>query len=116
MVFFSLTFFCFQGCGEGLQNEGEDKSQIFIFREFNLQFLFYFRIFNSSVFLGMGLALIDFIFVFYLQSVTVKLLKFVVLWIQQDVCKWLKKYCLNQYQIYSELFKQYDITGKVCSI
>ncbi|NXK83383.1 SAM12 protein, partial [Amazona guildingii] len=42
---------------------------------------------------------------------TVKLTKPVALWTQQDVCKWLKKHCPNQYQIYSESFKQHDITG-----
>ncbi|TEA31553.1 hypothetical protein DBR06_SOUSAS22010002, partial [Sousa chinensis] len=45
-------------------------------------------------------------------SATVKLSKPVALWTQQDVCKWLKKHCPNQYQIYSESFKQHDITGK----
>ncbi|XP_054672322.1 sterile alpha motif domain-containing protein 12 isoform X2 [Grus americana] len=34
-------------------------------------------------------------------SGTVKLTKPVALWTQQDVCKWLKKHCPNQYQIYS---------------
>ncbi|KAI4539671.1 hypothetical protein MG293_010066 [Ovis ammon polii] len=48
------------------------------------------------------------------SSATVKLSKPVALWTQQDVCKWLKKHCPNQYQIYSESFKQHDITGKVC--
>ncbi|KAJ1193839.1 hypothetical protein NDU88_003135, partial [Pleurodeles waltl] len=42
----------------------------------------------------------------------VKLTKPVALWTQQDVCKWLKKHCPNQYQIYSESFKQHDITGR----
>ncbi|KAL4842866.1 hypothetical protein H8958_020899, partial [Nasalis larvatus] len=45
-------------------------------------------------------------------SATVKLSKPVALWTQQDVCKWLKKHCPNQYQIYSESFKQHDITGR----
>ncbi|XP_059983687.1 sterile alpha motif domain-containing protein 12 isoform X2 [Lagenorhynchus albirostris] len=45
------------------------------------------------------------------KSATVKLSKPVALWTQQDVCKWLKKHCPNQYQIYSESFKQHDITG-----
>uniref|UniRef100_U3IQX4 Sterile alpha motif domain containing 12 n=1 Tax=Anas platyrhynchos platyrhynchos TaxID=8840 RepID=U3IQX4_ANAPP len=45
-------------------------------------------------------------------SGTVKLTKPVALWTQQDVCKWLKKHCPNQYQIYSESFKQHDITGR----
>ncbi|XP_014725586.1 PREDICTED: sterile alpha motif domain-containing protein 12 isoform X1 [Sturnus vulgaris] len=47
------------------------------------------------------------------KSGTVKLTKPVALWTQQDVCKWLKKHCPNQYQIYSESFKQHDITGKI---
>ncbi|KAK1173319.1 sterile alpha motif domain-containing protein 12-like isoform X1 [Acipenser oxyrinchus oxyrinchus] len=42
----------------------------------------------------------------------VKLSKPVALWTQQDVCKWLKKHCPNQYQIYSASFKQHDITGR----
>nr|XP_023504659.1 sterile alpha motif domain-containing protein 12 isoform X1 [Equus caballus] len=46
------------------------------------------------------------------KSATVKLSKPVALWTQQDVCKWLKKHCPNQYQIYSESFKQHDITGR----
>ncbi|XP_062483111.1 sterile alpha motif domain-containing protein 12 isoform X2 [Pezoporus occidentalis] len=48
----------------------------------------------------------------FMQSGTVKLTKPVALWTQQDVCKWLKKHCPNQYQIYSESFKQHDITGR----
>ncbi|XP_054982132.1 sterile alpha motif domain-containing protein 12 isoform X1 [Sorex araneus] len=46
------------------------------------------------------------------KSAAVKLSKPVALWTQQDVCKWLKKHCPNQYQIYSEAFKQHDITGR----
>ncbi|XP_061461562.1 sterile alpha motif domain-containing protein 12 isoform X6 [Rhineura floridana] len=46
------------------------------------------------------------------KSNIVKLTKPVALWTQQDVCKWLKKHCPNQYQIYSESFKQHDITGR----
>ncbi|XP_021402094.2 sterile alpha motif domain-containing protein 12 isoform X1 [Lonchura striata] len=46
------------------------------------------------------------------KSGTVKLTKPVALWTQQDVCKWLKKHCPNQYQIYSESFKEHDITGR----
>ncbi|KAI2652911.1 Sterile alpha motif domain-containing protein 12 [Labeo rohita] len=42
----------------------------------------------------------------------VKLSKPVALWSQQDVCKWLKKHCPNQHQVYSDSFKQHDITGK----
>ncbi|KAF0024377.1 hypothetical protein F2P81_023179 [Scophthalmus maximus] len=41
----------------------------------------------------------------------VKLSKPVALWTQQDVCKWLKKHCPNQHQIYSDSFKQHDITA-----
>lgn len=46
-----------------------------------------------------------------LQPGYVKLSKPVALWTQQDVCKWLKKHCPNQHQIYSDSFKQHDITG-----
>ncbi|XP_008067024.1 sterile alpha motif domain-containing protein 12 [Carlito syrichta] len=46
------------------------------------------------------------------KSAAVKLSKPVALWTQQDVCKWLKKHCPSQYQIYSESFKQHDITGR----
>ncbi|KAM6959207.1 sterile alpha motif domain-containing protein 12 [Aplochiton taeniatus] len=42
----------------------------------------------------------------------VRLSKPVALWTQQDVCKWLKKHCPNQHQIYSDSFKQHDITGR----
>uniref|UniRef100_A0A3B3ZAJ1 SAM domain-containing protein n=1 Tax=Periophthalmus magnuspinnatus TaxID=409849 RepID=A0A3B3ZAJ1_9GOBI len=42
----------------------------------------------------------------------VKLSKPVALWTVQDVCKWLKKHCPNQHQIYSDAFKQHDITGR----
>ncbi|XP_023559551.1 sterile alpha motif domain-containing protein 12 isoform X1 [Octodon degus] len=47
-----------------------------------------------------------------LQSAAVKLSKPAALWTQQDVCKWLKKHCPNQYQLYSESFRQHDITGR----
>uniref|UniRef100_A0A3P9I8J2 Sterile alpha motif domain containing 12 n=1 Tax=Oryzias latipes TaxID=8090 RepID=A0A3P9I8J2_ORYLA len=46
------------------------------------------------------------------RSGYVKLSKPVALWTQQDVCKWLKKHCPNQHQIYSDSFKQHDITGR----
>uniref|UniRef100_A0A8C6QBG4 Sterile alpha motif domain containing 12 n=1 Tax=Nannospalax galili TaxID=1026970 RepID=A0A8C6QBG4_NANGA len=46
------------------------------------------------------------------RSAAVKLSKPVALWTQQDVCKWLKKHCPNQYQIYSDSFRQHDITGR----
>ncbi|XP_067281188.1 sterile alpha motif domain-containing protein 12 isoform X2 [Pseudorasbora parva] len=42
----------------------------------------------------------------------VRLSKPVALWTQQDVCKWLKKHCPNQHQVYSDSFKQHDITGR----
>lgn len=42
----------------------------------------------------------------------VRLSKPVALWTQQDVCKWLKKHCPSQHQIYSDSFKQHDITGR----
>lgn len=48
---------------------------------------------------------------FLIQPGYVKLSKPVALWTQQDVCKWLKKHCPNQHQIYSDSFKQHDITG-----
>ncbi|XP_061101570.1 sterile alpha motif domain-containing protein 12 isoform X2 [Conger conger] len=47
-----------------------------------------------------------------MQTGNLKLSKPVALWTQQDVCKWLKKHCPNQYQIYSDTFKQHDITGR----
>ncbi|RMC14950.1 hypothetical protein DUI87_07129 [Hirundo rustica rustica] len=40
------------------------------------------------------------------KSGTVKLTKPVALWTQQDVCKWLKKHCPNQYQIYNVYGKE----------
>ncbi|XP_055732016.1 sterile alpha motif domain-containing protein 12 isoform X2 [Salvelinus fontinalis] len=46
------------------------------------------------------------------RSGNVKLSKPVALWTQQDVCKWLKKHCPKQHQIYSDSFKQHDITGR----
>ncbi|XP_049725122.1 sterile alpha motif domain-containing protein 10 isoform X1 [Elephas maximus indicus] len=36
----------------------------------------------------------------------------VVLWSQQDVCKWLKKHCPHHYLIYVEAFSQHAITGR----
>lgn len=35
----------------------------------------------------------------------------VVLWTQQDVCKWLKKHCPHNYLVYVEAFSQHAITG-----
>lgn len=37
----------------------------------------------------------------------------VVLWSQQDVCKWLKKHCPHNYLVYVEAFSQHAITGMV---
>ncbi|XP_011929528.1 PREDICTED: sterile alpha motif domain-containing protein 10 isoform X1 [Cercocebus atys] len=37
----------------------------------------------------------------------------VVLWSQQDVCKWLKKHCPHNYLVYVEAFSQHAITGTV---
>ncbi|XP_068094059.1 sterile alpha motif domain-containing protein 12 isoform X2 [Hyperolius riggenbachi] len=36
----------------------------------------------------------------------------VAFWTQHDVCKWLKKHCPTQYQLYHESFKEHDITGR----
>lgn len=36
-----------------------------------------------------------------------------VLWSQQDVCKWLKKHCPHNYLVYVEAFSQHAITGAV---
>ncbi|KAI4885957.1 hypothetical protein NFI96_014946, partial [Prochilodus magdalenae] len=54
----------------------------------------------------------DLLSVSFVQPGTVKLSKPVALWTQQDVCKWLKKHCPNQHQVYSDSFKQHDITGR----
>lgn len=35
----------------------------------------------------------------------------VVLWSQQDVCKWLKKHCPHNYLTYVEAFSHHAITG-----
>lgn len=39
------------------------------------------------------------------------LIRPVVLWSQQDVCKWLKKHCPHNYLSYVEAFSQHAITG-----
>ncbi|CAJ0931171.1 unnamed protein product [Ranitomeya imitator] len=39
------------------------------------------------------------------------LTKPVVLWTQQDVCKWLKKHCPHNYLTYVEAFSHHAITG-----
>ncbi|XP_069744128.1 sterile alpha motif domain-containing protein 10-like [Narcine bancroftii] len=36
----------------------------------------------------------------------------VVLWTQQDVCKWLKKHCPHNYLTYVEAFSHHAITGR----
>ncbi|XP_025897785.1 sterile alpha motif domain-containing protein 10 [Nothoprocta perdicaria] len=36
----------------------------------------------------------------------------VVLWSQQDVCKWLKKHCPHNYLVYVEAFAHHAITGR----
>uniref|UniRef100_A0A4W4GLC2 SAM domain-containing protein n=1 Tax=Electrophorus electricus TaxID=8005 RepID=A0A4W4GLC2_ELEEL len=54
----------------------------------------------------------DCLSLFVVQPGTVKLSKPVALWTQQDVCKWLKKHCPTQHQVYSDSFKQHDITGR----
>ncbi|KAK0155626.1 Sterile alpha motif domain-containing protein 10 [Merluccius polli] len=36
----------------------------------------------------------------------------VVLWSQQDVCRWLKKHCPHNYLTYVEVFSQHAITGR----
>ncbi|XP_004586017.2 sterile alpha motif domain-containing protein 10 isoform X2 [Ochotona princeps] len=36
----------------------------------------------------------------------------VVLWSQQEVCKWLKKSCPHNYLVYVEAFSQHAITGR----
>ncbi|XP_075070091.1 sterile alpha motif domain-containing protein 12 isoform X2 [Mixophyes fleayi] len=43
----------------------------------------------------------------------VKATKPVAFWTQHDVCKWLKKHCLNQHQLYNESFKEHDITAEL---
>ncbi|XP_034979497.1 sterile alpha motif domain-containing protein 10 isoform X1 [Zootoca vivipara] len=40
------------------------------------------------------------------------LTKPVVLWTQQDVCRWLKKHCPHNYLIYVEAFSHHAITGR----
>ncbi|XP_077349377.1 sterile alpha motif domain-containing protein 12 isoform X3 [Lithobates pipiens] len=41
-----------------------------------------------------------------------KATKPVAFWTQHDVCKWLKKHCPNQYQLYHPSFKEHDITAQ----
>lgn len=110
IAFFSCTCVC-------VCVLGENKSCISFFRESRLiVFLKHTGMLNVCAFPGVGRHWQTLPSFFLPQSATVKLSKPVALWTQQDVCKWLKKHCPNQYQIYSESFKQHDITGKVCSI
>ncbi|XP_073535905.1 sterile alpha motif domain-containing protein 12 isoform X2 [Phyllobates terribilis] len=46
---------------------------------------------------------------------SIKGTKPVAFWTQHDVCKWLKKHCPNQYQLYNESFREHDITAVVTS-
>ncbi|KAJ8016806.1 hypothetical protein DPEC_G00011180 [Dallia pectoralis] len=41
------------------------------------------------------------------------LIRPVVLWTQQDVCRWLKKHCPHNYLTYVEVFSHHAITGRV---
>lgn len=53
-------------------------------------------------------------FTVYHTSPTLSCLsKPVVLWTQQDVCKWLKKHCPHNYLTYVEAFSHHAITGRV---
>lgn len=36
----------------------------------------------------------------------------VIMWTQQDVCRWLKKHCPHNYLTYLEVFSQHAITGR----
>ncbi|PWA31731.1 hypothetical protein CCH79_00006718 [Gambusia affinis] len=52
-------------------------------------------------------------FTVYHTSPTLSCLsKPVVLWTQQDVCKWLKKHCPHNYLTYVEAFSHHAITGR----
>ncbi len=44
------------------------------------------------------------------------LIRPVVLWSQQDVCKWLKKHCPHNYLTYVEAFSHHAITGHSANI
>lgn len=44
------------------------------------------------------------------------LIRPVVLWSQQDVCKWLKKHCPHNYLTYVEVFSHHAITGHTAEI
>ncbi len=39
--------------------------------------------------------------------------KAIYFWSTDDVLKWLRKYCIQYFQLYGSVFKQHDITGTV---
>lgn len=51
--------------------------------------------------------------VYHTSPTLSSLSKPVVLWTQQDVCKWLKKHCPHNYLTYVEAFSHHAITGTV---
>ena len=51
--------------------------------------------------------------VYHTSPTLSSLSKPVVLWTQQDVCKWLKKHCPLNYLTYVEAFSHHAITGTV---
>uniref|UniRef100_A0A4W5PZD6 Sterile alpha motif domain containing 10b n=1 Tax=Hucho hucho TaxID=62062 RepID=A0A4W5PZD6_9TELE len=51
--------------------------------------------------------------VYHTSPLLSSLSKPVVLWTQQDVCKWLKKHCPHNYLTYVEAFSHHAITGNV---
>uniref|UniRef100_A0A672MAR4 Sterile alpha motif domain containing 10b n=1 Tax=Sinocyclocheilus grahami TaxID=75366 RepID=A0A672MAR4_SINGR len=50
--------------------------------------------------------------VYHTSPTLSSLCKPVVLWTQQDVCKWLKKHCPHNYLTYVEAFSHHAITGR----
>ncbi|MGH0136143.1 UNVERIFIED_CONTAM: hypothetical protein FKN15_009783, partial [Acipenser sinensis] len=50
--------------------------------------------------------------VYHTSPTLTSLSKPVVLWTQQDVCKWLKKHCPHNYLTYVEAFSHHAITGR----
>lgn len=50
--------------------------------------------------------------VYHTSPLLGSLTKPVVLWTQQDVCKWLKKHCPHNYLTYVEAFSHHAITGR----
>ncbi|MBN3310597.1 SAM10 protein, partial [Amia calva] len=53
--------------------------------------------------------------VYHTSPTLSSLSKPVVLWTQQDVCKWLKKHCPHNYLTYVEAFSHHAITGTAFS-